>query len=104
MIALYLALLFVGVGVFALSFVAQFRIASLMRQRYPQYWTIIAEPEHGKAGAFRTWVRLQHALRSPALPALNDSTINRWQRIWRYSPWIGWICWFAALGVRLMVR
>ena len=104
MIALYLTLLLAGVGVFSLSLVAQWRIAALMRQRYPQYWKIIAEPERGKTGAMRTWARLQHALRSPALPALNDRTITRWQRIWRYSPWIGWACWFAALGLRLMAR
>lgn len=104
MITLYLALLLAGVGVFSLSFVAQWRIATLMRQRYPQYWKIIAEPEQGKTGAMRTWARLQHALRSPALPALNDHIITGWQRIWRYSPWIGWICWFAALSVRLLAR
>jgi len=44
MITLYLALLLVGVIAFVLSYVAQFRLASLMRQRHPQQWKIIAEP------------------------------------------------------------
>jgi hypothetical protein len=102
MIILYLALLVGGVGLFVLSYVAQFRLAALMRQRYPQHWKIIAEPEHGPASAFRTWIRMQHALRSPALPALGDATINNWQRVWRYSPWLGWLCWLAALAMRLL--
>ena len=104
MIILYLALLLAGIGLFALSYLAQFRIAALMRSRYPQHWKIIAEPEHGKASTFRTWVRLQHALRSPALPALDDATLNGWQRIWRYSPWLGWLCWLGALAMRLLLR
>lgn len=104
MIILYLALLLGGISLFALSYVAQFRIAGLMRGRYAQQWKIIAEPEHGKASGFRTWIRLQHALRSPALPALADTDIDRWQRIWRYSPWLGWVCWLAALAMRLWLH
>jgi len=91
MIILYLALLVAGIGLFLLSYVAQFRLATLMRTRYPQHWKIVAEPEHGKASALRTWVRMQHVLRSPALPALGDATIDSWQRVWRYSPWLGWV-------------
>ena len=68
MIILYLGLLLGGVGLFVLSYAAQFRLAALLRQRHPQQWRIIAEPEHGKASAWRTWIRLQHALRSPAMP------------------------------------
>jgi len=45
MIILYLTLLVAGVIAFALSYVAQFRLARLMRERYPQHWKIIAEPE-----------------------------------------------------------
>ena len=104
MITLYLALLTAGIGLFVLSYVAQFRLATLLRQRYPQQWKIIAEPEQGKATAFRIWIRMQHALRSPALPALGDAAINRWQRVWRYSPWLGWACWLAALAMRLLLR
>ncbi|MGH8158270.1 MAG: hypothetical protein ACREPQ_09130 [Rhodanobacter sp.] len=102
MIALYLALLVAGIGLFVLSYAAQFRLATLLRQHHPQQWKIIAEPEHGHATAFRIWIRMQHALRSPALPALEDASINRWQRVWRYSPWLGWLCWLAALAMRLL--
>ena len=104
MIILYLALLVAGIGLFLLSYVAQFRLATLMRTRYPQHWKIVPEPEHGKASALRTWVRMQHVLRSPALPALGDATIDSWQRVWRYSPWLGWVCWLAALAMRLLFR
>lgn len=104
MIALYLALLTAGIGLFVLSYVAQFRLASLLRRNHPQQWKIIAEPEDGKANRWRTWIRLQHALRSPALPALDDAAITGWRRIWLYSPWLGWLCWLAALAMRLLLR
>lgn len=104
MIILYLGLLACGIGLFLLSYAAQFRLFALMRQRYPQQWKIIAEPEHGKASAFRTWIRMQHVLRSPALPALQDGDIDRWQRVWRFSPWLGWLCWLGALAMRLLTR
>jgi hypothetical protein len=104
MITLYLALLTGGIVLFALSYVAQFRLAALMRQRYPQHWKIVAEPELGKASSFRTWIRMQHVLRSPALPALGDATINGWMRVWRYSPWLGWLCWLGALAMRFLLR
>ncbi|MDQ6647063.1 MAG: hypothetical protein M3Y93_07505 [Pseudomonadota bacterium] len=104
MIILYLALLTGGVGFFVLSYIAQFRLASLMRKRYPQHWKIVAEPEQGKSSGFRTWIRMQHVLRSPALPALGDASINRWRGIWRYSPWLGWLSWLGALSMRLFVH
>jgi hypothetical protein len=104
MIILYLALLVAGGSLFVLSYVAQFRIATLMRRRYPQHWKVVAEPEHGKASAFRTWVRMQHVLRSPALPALEDASIDGWQRVWRFSPWLGWAFWLAALAMRLLLH
>ena len=44
-IVLYLSLLVAGVSLFALSFVAQYRLAALLRQRYPQHWQIIAAAE-----------------------------------------------------------
>ncbi len=104
MIILYLTLLTSGVGLFLLSYIAQFRLASLMRGRYPQHWKIVSEPEQGKSSGFRTWIRMQHVLRSPALPALGDASINRWRLVWRYSPWLGWLSWLGALAMRLFVH
>jgi len=104
MIYLYLTLLLGGVALFVLSYFAQYRIASVLRRHYPQQWKIIAEPEQGKASSMRTWARLQHVLRSPALPALGDARINRWKSVWRYSPWLGWLSWLAALSMRLLLH
>lgn len=101
MIVLYLILLIAGVGLFLLSYFAQFKLAQVMKQRYPQHWKIIAEPESGTASVLRTWMRMQHAFRSPAMPALADPQIDRWLRIWRYSPWAGWLFWLGALAMRL---
>jgi len=103
-IVLYLALLGSGVGLFVLSYVAPFRVAALLRQRYPEHWQVITAADHGKASGFRTWARMQQVLRSPALPALDDAGINRWHRIWRYSQWLGWLCWLAALAMRLSLH
>lgn len=104
MIFLYLTLLGAGVSLFVLSYVAQFRLATLLRKRYPQHWQIIADAEQGKYSLWRSFMRMQHVLRSPALPALGDKAIDRWLRIWRYSPWLGWLSWLAALGMRLLLR
>ena len=104
MIVLYLALLVGGVGLFVVSYIAQFRLAALLRKRYPQHWQVIAEPEYGKTSAFRTWIRMQHVLRSPVLPALGDTTINGWRHSGRDGPWRGWLCWFAALAMRLLLH
>jgi hypothetical protein len=104
MIFLYLTLLGAGVSLFVLSYVAPFRLTTLLRKRYPKQWQIIAEPEHGKASVLRNFMRMQHVLRSPALPALGDKAIDRWRGVWRYSPWLGWLSWLAALGMRLLLR
>lgn len=104
MIVLYLALLIGGLCLFLLSYVAQFRIAARLRRQHPQQWQIIAEPEHGKPSAMRTWMRLQHALRSAALAALDDRTLDRWHRLWRITPWLGWTCWLVALAMRLSLH
>lgn len=104
MIILYLGLLFGGVGLFLLSYAAQFRLAALLRRNHPAQWRIIAEPEHGKASGWRTWLRMQQALRSPAVPAMGDAALTRWRRVWLYSPWLGWACWLVALGMRLLLH
>jgi hypothetical protein len=72
---------------------------------YPQHWKVIvdtggAELAHGP----RLWLRMQHVLRSPAIPAINDSSITRLWRIWRYSQWLAWGCWIAALALQWYSR
>jgi len=104
MIFVYLILLAGGVGLFILSYVAPFRVAALLRQRYPQHWQVIADADQGRHSALRTWVRMQQVLRSPALPAIGDRSIERWRLIWRWSQWLGWLCWLAALGMRLSLH
>jgi lambda repressor-like predicted transcriptional regulator len=52
-IVLYLVLLVAGVSLFALSFVAQYRLATLLQQRYPQHWQIIAAADHARPSAWR---------------------------------------------------
>lgn len=101
MLLLYFALLLVGVTLFTLSFAAPFQVAALMRKRYPQHWQIVAESAHGKLGWFRLWVRMQYVLRSPALLALDDRAVLRWRRVWRFGLLAGWVCWLAALAIRL---
>ncbi|KRE89589.1 hypothetical protein ASG87_04485 [Frateuria sp. Soil773] len=107
LVALYLALLLGGVACFVLYYLAQYRIARLLRDRHPQQWKIIAEPEQGQASALRTWVRLQQVLRTaqPRLPELlQDAAITRWYRVWRVGLWLAWLCWFAALFLQWRAR
>jgi len=104
MVTLYLSLLFAGVVFFLLHFLAQARIARLLRERHPAQWKIIAETETGRSGILGVWMRLQLALRSPILPALEDAAITRWRRVWRYCPWGAWLCWFGALGLQWIAR
>ncbi|WP_049622460.1 hypothetical protein [Frateuria defendens] len=107
MVVLYLALLFGGVVCFVLYYVAQYRVATLLRQRHPQQWKIIAEPEEGSRSAVRIWMRLQLVLRTarPRLPELlQDAAITRWYRVWRWALWLAWACWFAALYLQWRAR
>ncbi|HEY9134082.1 MAG TPA: hypothetical protein VIM98_20210 [Dyella sp.] len=104
MIGLYLGLLLAGVICFLLHFLAQARIASLLRERHRHEWEIIALPDGQRIGALRVWMRLQLALRSPVLPALEDRAITHWRRVWRYAPWLAWLCWFGALALQWSAR
>lgn len=104
MVTLYLALLLAGVACFLLHFYSQWRVASLMRTKHAPLWKIIAEREGIKLSPLRVWMNLQAALRSPALPALEDEAITRWLRAWRYALWLAWLCWFAAIGLRFVAH
>jgi hypothetical protein len=103
-VIVYLSLLLAGALCFALHYLAQYRLATHLRQRYPQQWKIIAIPEQGKPSGVRTWLRLQQVLRSSAPLLFNDDTITAWHRTWRYSQWLAWGCWLAALAVQLLAR
>lgn len=106
-VALYLLLLAGGVTCFLLYYLAQFRIARLLREQHPQQWKIIAEPEQGRPSGARTWMRMQHVLRSsrPRLPELlQDAAITRWFRVWQLAPWLAWTCWFAAVFLQWKTR
>lgn len=104
MIELYLTLLIAGVVSFLLHFWAQYRVASLLKRDHQHEWQIIAEPDGQPASAFRTWIRLQLALRSPALPIMGDKAVTLWRRVWRYCPWVAWTCWFGALAMQWAAR
>lgn len=104
MIYLYLALLLGGVACFALALLAQWRIAAGLRTRHPRQWQIIAVTDTGSATRLQVWTRLQRALRSPILPALEDTRITNWRKVWRYGPWLGWLCWLGAIGMRWLLR
>jgi hypothetical protein len=103
-VVVYLSLLLAGVLCFALHYLAQYRLAAYLRQRYPQQWKIIAIPEQGKPSVIRTWLRLQQVLRSSAPLLFNDGTITGWHRTWRYSQWVAWGMWLAALAAQLLAR
>lgn len=104
MIEIYLSLLMAGVACFLLHFASQYRVATLLRRNHPNEWQIIAEADGRPANPLRTWMRLQLALRSPVLPALEDDAITRWRLAWRFSLWAAWLCWFGALGIQLSAR
>jgi hypothetical protein len=101
----YLVLLFAGVAFFLLHYFALLLLSQRMRSRHPTQWRIIAQDEQGlPVGALRRWVRLQNALRSPVIPALDDGALTRWRNIWRTCPWLAWLCLLAALAMRWIAR
>ena len=102
---LYLGLLFAGVVCFLLHYVALAQLARRLRTQHPEPWKIIAQDERGVAvGGARRWMRLQNALRSPAIPALEDPVLNRWRMLWRLFPLLAWAFLIAAFVLRWSVR
>ncbi len=102
---LYLGLLLAGVACFVLHYAALARLAKRLRQTHPDKWKIIAQDERGLAvSAPMRWIRLQNALRSPVIPALEDPVLNRWRRLWRMFPWLAWGCLIAAFALRWAAR
>lgn len=104
LVSLYLGLLLAGIGCFVLHYLAYFRVARLLRRRYPQQWAIIAEPDQGRPSAFGTWIRLQRVLRSQAPHLFDDASLTRWHRTWRFSQWAAWSFWLAALLLQWSAR
>lgn len=102
---LYLGLLFAGVVCFLLHYVALAKLAGRLRRQHPDQWKIIAQDERGIAfGAAMRWMRLQNALRSPAIPALEDPVLNRWRTLWRIFPLLAWVFLIAAFVLRWSAR
>ncbi len=95
--ALYILLLLAGAAGFGLHLYAQFKVASLMRRRYPEKWEIVAKPERGRPGRIRTYARFQRVMRSNVPQLFEDADIVQWHRTWRYAPWVAWPCWIAVL-------
>jgi hypothetical protein len=102
---LYLGLLFVGVLCFLLHYFALAQLARRLRQQHPDQWKIIAQDERGIAvSTVMRWMRLQNALRSPVLPALEDPVLNRWRTLWRIFPLLAWAALIIAFVLRWSVR
>ena len=102
---IYLGLLLAGVACFLLHYVALSQVARRLREAHPDQWKIIAQDDRGIAvGTAMRWMRLQNALRSPVLPALEDSVLNRWRMLWRIFPLLAWVFLIAAFVLRLSVR
>lgn len=97
----YLILLFGGVACFLLHYLALGQLAKRLRERHPDSWKIIAQDDRGLAVSRpMRWIRLQNALRSPVLPALQDPVLNRWRTAWRVFPLLAWLFLIAALVLR----
>jgi hypothetical protein len=102
---IYLVLLLGGVLFFALHYFALSRLSRRLREQHPNQWKIIAQDERGLAvSSMARWMRLQNALRSPVLPALEDAVLNRWRTLWRLFPLLAWACLLAAFALRWSSR
>lgn len=98
---LYMLLLLLGLAGFAVHLIAQFRVAGILRQRYPQQWDIVSVAEEKHHHKLRTWGRLQRVLHSDIPEMFDDRQLTRWHQCWRYGPWIAWPCWLGALALRM---
>lgn len=99
---LYVALLVAGLAGFVLHLYAQYRVAAIMRRRYPKQWDIVAKPDDGRRSRLRTYARLQHVLRADVPTLFEDPQLLAWHRCWRYAPWIAWPCWIGALALQAL--
>ncbi len=101
---LYILLLLAGLAGFLAHLVAQFRMAHILRTRYPEQWDIVSAADRRDRHRLRTWARLQRVLRSGIPEMFDDARLTRWHRCWRYAPWVAWPCWIGALALRALVH
>ncbi|MBE1160013.1 hypothetical protein IGX34_06415 [Dyella sp. 7MK23] len=102
MFVVYIGLLLIGLACFLLHALLPFRIAKRLRQDYPQHWQVIVDTgvSGQSARGPQLWLRMQAVLRSPAIRAIGDASLTRLWRSWRYSQWLAWGCWIAALAMQ----
>ncbi|HET7300342.1 MAG TPA: hypothetical protein VFJ01_06765 [Oleiagrimonas sp.] len=98
--AVYVVLLLLGLIGFTAHLVAQFRVARILRQRYPHQWDIVSATERTSHRRLHTWARLQRVLRTDIPEMFADRQLTLWHRCWRYAPWVAWSCWLGALALR----
>jgi hypothetical protein len=101
--AIYVGLLLVGLIGFLAHLVAQFRVARILRRRYPKQWQIVSAADGKGRHRWHTWSRLQRVLRSGIPEMFDDRQLTRWHHCWRYAPWVAWPCWIGALALRMAV-
>ena len=101
---LYVALLFVGMIAFVTHLVAQFRVAHILRKRYPQQWDIVSADDDQSHRRLHTWARLQRVLRTGIPEMFDDRQLTFWHQCWRYAPWVAWPCWIGALALRVVAH
>lgn len=102
--AVYVVLLVIGLIGFVTHLVAQFRVAGILRQRYPQQWDIVSATDRQSHRRLHTWARLQRVLRTNIPEMFKDRQLTLWHRCWRYAPWVAWTCWIGALALRVVAH
>lgn len=104
MTIVYFLLLIAGAAGFGLHLFAQYRVAALMRERYPRQWDIVAKPEQGRRSGLRTYARFQQVLRSGVPELFEDAQLTWWHRCWRVAPWVAWPCWIGVLALQVLMH